>query len=138
MSVEELDILIVGAGLSGIGAACHLRRECPDKRLAIIEGRAALGQRLRIAAALEITHHTHALGMVAPVARVYATVLFQCVDKAFGLQAPGVRRHFPPLTGHGLGKTSAGLVLGWAPSARVARIAVRTPVTTATVRETRA
>ena len=43
MSVEDLDVLIVGAGLSGIGAACHLRRECPDKRLAILEGRAALG-----------------------------------------------------------------------------------------------
>ncbi|MDD0841511.1 flavin-containing monooxygenase [Pseudomonas sp. Gutcm_11s] len=43
MSVEDLDILIVGAGLSGIGAACHLRRECPDKRLAILEGRAAMG-----------------------------------------------------------------------------------------------
>ncbi|HSX72409.1 MAG TPA: NAD(P)/FAD-dependent oxidoreductase [Pseudomonas sp.] len=43
MSVEDLDVLIVGAGLSGIGAACHLRRECPDKRLAILEGRAAMG-----------------------------------------------------------------------------------------------
>lgn len=43
MSTEHLDVLIVGAGLSGIGAACHLRRECPHKRLAILEGRAALG-----------------------------------------------------------------------------------------------
>ena len=43
MSTEHLDVLIIGAGLSGVGAACHLRRECPDKRLAILEGRAALG-----------------------------------------------------------------------------------------------
>ncbi|XQE68103.1 flavin-containing monooxygenase [Pseudomonas sp. P3C3] len=43
MSIEDLDVLIVGAGLSGIGAACHLRRECPNKRLAILESRAALG-----------------------------------------------------------------------------------------------
>lgn len=43
MSVEDLDVLIIGAGLSGVGAACHLRRECPDKRLAILEGRAAMG-----------------------------------------------------------------------------------------------
>ena len=38
-----LDVLIVGAGLSGIGAACHLQRECPNKSVAILEGRAALG-----------------------------------------------------------------------------------------------
>lgn len=43
MSIEDLDVLIIGAGLSGIGAACHLRRECPDKRLAILEGRVAMG-----------------------------------------------------------------------------------------------
>lgn len=43
MSVEHLDVVIVGAGLSGIGAACHLRRACPDKRIALLEGREALG-----------------------------------------------------------------------------------------------
>ena len=36
-------MLIVGAGLSGIGAACHLRAECPGKSFAILEGRAAMG-----------------------------------------------------------------------------------------------
>ena len=35
--------MIVGAGLSGIGAACHLRRECPDRSYVILEGRADLG-----------------------------------------------------------------------------------------------
>jgi len=29
--------------LSGIGAACHLQRECPDRSFAILEGRADLG-----------------------------------------------------------------------------------------------
>lgn len=43
MALEQLDVLIVGAGLSGVGAACHLRRNCPDKRIAIIEARAAMG-----------------------------------------------------------------------------------------------
>ena len=33
MSPEHVDVLIVGAGLSGIGAACHLQAECPDKTL---------------------------------------------------------------------------------------------------------
>jgi monooxygenase len=33
---EHVDVLIVGAGLSGIGAACHLRAECPDKSFAIL------------------------------------------------------------------------------------------------------
>lgn len=43
MSIEHLDVLIIGAGLSGIGAACHLKRLCPDKRLAILEAREAMG-----------------------------------------------------------------------------------------------
>lgn len=40
---ETLDVVIVGAGLSGIGAACHLQRECPGKRYVILEGRKAMG-----------------------------------------------------------------------------------------------
>ena len=43
MSAEHLDVLIIGAGLSGIGAAYHLMKHCPRKRFAILEGRAALG-----------------------------------------------------------------------------------------------
>ena len=43
MSIETVDVLIVGAGLSGIGAACHLKRLCPGKRFAIVEARATLG-----------------------------------------------------------------------------------------------
>jgi monooxygenase len=43
MSTEHFDILIIGAGLSGIGAACHLQRRCPGKRFAILEGRARIG-----------------------------------------------------------------------------------------------
>src|SRR5271166_4418019 len=41
--VEHVDIVIVGAGLSGVGAACHLRSKCPGKRLAILEARDAIG-----------------------------------------------------------------------------------------------
>ncbi len=41
--MEHLDVLIVGAGLSGIGAAYHLQTHCPTKRYAILESRAALG-----------------------------------------------------------------------------------------------
>ncbi|MEO0437500.1 MAG: NAD(P)/FAD-dependent oxidoreductase [Pseudomonadota bacterium] len=40
---EILDVAIVGAGLSGIGAACHLKRKCPDRSFAILERRAASG-----------------------------------------------------------------------------------------------
>jgi monooxygenase len=40
---EHVDVLIVGAGLSGIGAACHLRRSCPQKTFAILEARGAIG-----------------------------------------------------------------------------------------------
>ena len=41
--MEYVDVLVVGAGLSGIGAACHLRMECPGKSFVILEGRAAMG-----------------------------------------------------------------------------------------------
>jgi cation diffusion facilitator CzcD-associated flavoprotein CzcO len=41
--VEHLDVLIVGAGLSGIGAAHHLQERCPGKSYAILEARADLG-----------------------------------------------------------------------------------------------
>jgi monooxygenase len=42
-ALEHLDVLIVGAGLSGIGAACHLQADCPGKSYAILEARAASG-----------------------------------------------------------------------------------------------
>jgi cation diffusion facilitator CzcD-associated flavoprotein CzcO len=38
-----LDVLIVGAGLSGIGAACRLRSEVPEATLSVVEARAASG-----------------------------------------------------------------------------------------------
>jgi cation diffusion facilitator CzcD-associated flavoprotein CzcO len=41
--VEHLDVIIVGAGLSGIGAAVHLEDQCPNKSYAILESRHALG-----------------------------------------------------------------------------------------------
>lgn len=40
---NHFDILIIGAGLSGIGMACHLTKACPDKRVAILERRRAIG-----------------------------------------------------------------------------------------------
>jgi monooxygenase len=40
---QHLDVLIVGAGLSGIGAAWHLQKNCPDKSYAILEGRERSG-----------------------------------------------------------------------------------------------
>jgi monooxygenase len=40
---DILDVLIVGAGLSGIGAAHRLQRDCPAKRYLIVEARASLG-----------------------------------------------------------------------------------------------
>ena len=43
MSVEHVDVVIVGAGLSGVGAACHLMRQCPAKTIAILEARNAVG-----------------------------------------------------------------------------------------------
>ena len=40
---ESIDVLIIGAGLSGIGGACHLRRNSPDRSFMILESREASG-----------------------------------------------------------------------------------------------
>ncbi|HEX6470439.1 MAG TPA: NAD(P)/FAD-dependent oxidoreductase [Streptosporangiaceae bacterium] len=42
-AVEHVDVLIVGAGLSGIGAAHHLRTAFPDRAYTILEARDAIG-----------------------------------------------------------------------------------------------
>lgn len=39
----EFDVLIVGAGLSGIGMAAHMQMKCPDRSFAIVERRVDLG-----------------------------------------------------------------------------------------------
>ena len=41
--VEHFDVIVVGAGLSGIGAAYHLQAMCPDRSYVILEGRQDLG-----------------------------------------------------------------------------------------------
>jgi cation diffusion facilitator CzcD-associated flavoprotein CzcO len=43
MSIEHLDVLIIGAGLSGIGAAHHLRERHPGRTVALLEARDDLG-----------------------------------------------------------------------------------------------
>ncbi len=40
---EHLDVLVVGAGLSGIGAGCHLQRRCPGLSYALFEARSTIG-----------------------------------------------------------------------------------------------
>ncbi len=40
---ETYDVVVVGAGLSGLGAACHLARECPAESVVVLEARDAVG-----------------------------------------------------------------------------------------------
>ncbi len=42
-AAEHFDVVIVGAGLSGVGAGYHLKTACPDRRYVILEGRDAIG-----------------------------------------------------------------------------------------------
>lgn len=41
--MDHFDVLIVGAGISGVGAAHHLQKHCPGKSYAILEARDAIG-----------------------------------------------------------------------------------------------
>ncbi|GAA3565074.1 FAD-containing monooxygenase EthA [Microlunatus spumicola] len=40
---ETYDVVVVGAGVSGIGAACHLARSCPDESVLVLEARERVG-----------------------------------------------------------------------------------------------
>lgn len=40
---EQIDVMIVGAGISGVSAAYHLQQHCPNKRFAVLEARADVG-----------------------------------------------------------------------------------------------
>ncbi len=41
--IDDVDVIIIGAGISGIGAGYHLQDKCPDRRYLILEGRESLG-----------------------------------------------------------------------------------------------
>src|SRR3984957_10679001 len=41
--LEHFDVLVVGAGLSGVGAGYYLKTRCPNKTFAIFEARSAVG-----------------------------------------------------------------------------------------------
>lgn len=43
MNKQHYNVIIIGAGLSGIGTACHLAEDCPDKSVAILERRERIG-----------------------------------------------------------------------------------------------
>ena len=41
--MEHYDIVIIGAGLSGIDAACHFKMKTPKKTFTVFEGRSGIG-----------------------------------------------------------------------------------------------
>lgn len=43
MTTEHFDVIVVGAGISGIGAGVHFKKNCPDRSFVILEGRANIG-----------------------------------------------------------------------------------------------
>src|SRR5579859_6399168 len=40
---DHVDVLVIGAGISGIAAGYHLQHECPDQTYAILEARSEIG-----------------------------------------------------------------------------------------------
>src|ERR1700750_3269164 len=43
VDARHVDVLVIGAGISGIGAACHLTRDLPHRSYRILERRARIG-----------------------------------------------------------------------------------------------
>ena len=43
MNADHYDIIIIGAGLSGIAAAYHVQEKCPDLNYTILEARESMG-----------------------------------------------------------------------------------------------
>ncbi len=43
MASEHFDVVIIGAGLSGIGAGCHMKMQLPKKTYVVLEGRETIG-----------------------------------------------------------------------------------------------
>jgi ribulose 1,5-bisphosphate synthetase/thiazole synthase len=41
--IEHFDVLIVGAGISGIGGGYHLQQQCPGTRFTILEAEESFG-----------------------------------------------------------------------------------------------
>src|SRR5262245_57675468 len=42
-TTEHFDVLIVGAGISGVGGAYHLTEQCPDLRFVVLEAQETFG-----------------------------------------------------------------------------------------------
>jgi monooxygenase len=43
VKADHFEVLIIGAGLSGVGAACQLQKRCPKRDFAILEARDCIG-----------------------------------------------------------------------------------------------
>jgi monooxygenase len=43
LDLDYVDVLIIGAGLSGVGAASYLRKRCPDRSFMLLESRERMG-----------------------------------------------------------------------------------------------
>src|SRR4051812_50218707 len=62
-STDHVDVLIIGAGLSGIGAAARLKRERPELTFEVLEARAAIGGTWGLFSYPRVRSDTHAFTM---------------------------------------------------------------------------
>ncbi len=77
MSVEHVDVLIVGAGLSGIGAGYHLQVDCPDKDVRDARGP---GSHWRGLGSIQVSGHPVGLGHVQRAGRIEFSTIGPVLD----------------------------------------------------------
>ena len=128
MQNEHFDVLIVGAGLSGIGAGYHLQEKCPGKSYVILEGRDCIG------GTWDLFRYP---GIRSDSRHVHARLFVQAVDRAEGDRRraadpelrPRDRRSTTASTGRSASTIASSARRGrrrrragpWRPSARWAR-----------------
>lgn len=76
---RHYDVVIVGAGISGISAAYYMKRQCPDLTFTVLEGRSNLGGRAKVKVLLSSIAVHHPMVVCVCVCVCLPACLHMCV-----------------------------------------------------------